>query len=251
VIVWQAVDWIEEDSGIDITPCHDGGQWNPTFLCQGFPQEPWTGGGNYTGGCEPGPAIGFSEMCGPPLDDNPDAIAPVVAITSPEDGTEFQSDGGSAAVQIVIEGTDEGWGMASIDFTIRTTEGDEQNDTRTVWDPWVWDLNLPPGGYIVTAIGHDNAENTSEPAVVSFGVDEQAPDPDDIPDDTGTGDGTGTGGGDGDGAGDDGGDGGGPPGLGGGDSDRSGCGCTAAGGSGIGAWLGLVLLALPARRRRR
>jgi len=247
VIVWQAVDWIEEDSGVDITPCHDGDQWSPTFMCQGFPQEPWTGGGNYTGGCEPGPTIGFSDMCGPPLDDNPDAIAPVVAITSPADGTEFQSDGGTADVQIVIEATDEGWGMASIDFTIRTTDGQEQNDTRTVWDPWVWDLSLPPGGYVVTAVGHDNAGNTSEPAEVAFGVDQEAPDPDDIPDDTGTG--GGTGGPDGTaGSGDDGGDGGGVP-TPDDDTDKSGCGCTASG-TGIAGWLGLVLLTLPLWRRR-
>jgi MYXO-CTERM domain-containing protein len=268
VIVWQGVEWIEQDSGVDITPCHDGDTWNPTYHCQGFPQEPWNGSGTYTTECVNEPAIGLSEMCGPPL--AADAEAPMVTITTPADGVELQTQGGTAPVHIEVEASDQGWGMESVELTIWNVDlNDGQTSPRTVWEPWVWDADLPPGGYEVTAVGYDLAGNTADD-VIRFGVDQEAPEPEDTDSGTGTGGGDGgddggdggTGSGDGgddgsgdggDDGGDDGDDGGTPPQDGGRDSDDSGCGCTTRtpGGDALAGLFGLALLVMPARRRRR
>jgi hypothetical protein len=59
------VPWIEETSGIDITPCHDAdGTWNPSDDCTAFPITPGLGGGDWASGCA-GEASGPSETCGP------------------------------------------------------------------------------------------------------------------------------------------------------------------------------------------
>jgi uncharacterized protein (TIGR03382 family) len=264
VIVWQGVEWIEQDSGIDITPCHDGDTWNPTYHCQGFPQEPWNGSGTYTSECINEPSIGFSELCGPALAD--DAVAPTVTITTPDDGISLQTQGGTAPVHIEVDASDQGWGMERVELTIWNVDlNDGQTSPRTIWEPWVWDADLPPGGYEVTAVGYDYAGNTADD-VIRFGVDQEAPEPEDTDSGGGTGgddggdggdggDDGGTGGDDGSDDGGDGGDGGDdgmPPPPGGGGSDDSGCGCSTqtTGGGAIASLLGLVFLALPTRRRR-
>jgi hypothetical protein len=43
---YNAVAWVEEHSGIDITPCHDAdGSWNPGEGCTAFPLDPNDGSG--------------------------------------------------------------------------------------------------------------------------------------------------------------------------------------------------------------
>jgi hypothetical protein len=57
--------WIEQFTGIDVTPCHDAdGTWNPTETCAGFPMSPGSGGGSWMSGCA-GEASGIVETCGP------------------------------------------------------------------------------------------------------------------------------------------------------------------------------------------
>ena len=35
------IDWIEDESGYDVSPCHDAdGTWNPNFRCDAFPEDP-------------------------------------------------------------------------------------------------------------------------------------------------------------------------------------------------------------------
>ena len=46
------VPWIEEDSGLDITPCYDSdGTWNPGPDCQGIPTNPEVSGGTWAKMC--------------------------------------------------------------------------------------------------------------------------------------------------------------------------------------------------------
>ena len=60
-----AVEWVEQEFGIDITPCFDAdGTWNPTYECTGFwaglgdnePYGVWEDGCPETG--DPGPVVG-------------------------------------------------------------------------------------------------------------------------------------------------------------------------------------------------
>ncbi len=57
--------WFEQQSGIDLTPCHDAnGNWDPTPACGGFPLTPAAGGSSWGAQCGGGPASGFSSTCG-------------------------------------------------------------------------------------------------------------------------------------------------------------------------------------------
>jgi hypothetical protein len=51
-MIWKAVPWIEEQSGIDISPCHDAdGKWHPGPDCHGFSQDPLATGRSWANGC--------------------------------------------------------------------------------------------------------------------------------------------------------------------------------------------------------
>ena len=67
----EAIEWVEESSGLDITPCHDAdGTWNPGPDCGGFPLNPGDGLGVWEEGCVDDQVEGFSDHCGPPFDDD-------------------------------------------------------------------------------------------------------------------------------------------------------------------------------------
>jgi hypothetical protein len=61
------VPWIERESGIDITPCHDAdGTWNPGPSCKGFALDPGASHGGSGASCKVGPVSGYSATCGAP-----------------------------------------------------------------------------------------------------------------------------------------------------------------------------------------
>ena len=63
-VMWNFVEFVEEDSGFDITPCHDAdGTWNPGPDCQGVQLDPLSGGGSWNP-CDPGPVGGKITSCG-------------------------------------------------------------------------------------------------------------------------------------------------------------------------------------------
>ena len=137
--VW--VPWIEEDSGIDITPCHDvDGTWNPTGLCQGFEMDPFEDGAwdDFCMG-EVSPA---SETCGAAFNAVPDADPPTVVVTAPADETIY--DTGPADVMLTIEVDDAaGWGVRFVPISIN---GDVQ-DVELREPPYQLNAQFPQGGY--------------------------------------------------------------------------------------------------------
>lgn len=170
VLATNAIDWIEEDSGIDITPCADGNTWAPTAQCGGVPTSPWLGDGTYTTECTSPEVVEWAATCGAGLDSTPDGVAPVVTILSPTMGQEFAAEG-TTQVEVVVDASDDGWGVATVSMTIRAAGvEDEQVDIRNEWQPFSWDLTLPAGSYEVTLLATDHAGNTSEMQTVCFGV---------------------------------------------------------------------------------
>jgi len=69
------IDWLEQSSGIDLTPCHDHGAWAPTSACGGFPTDPDVGGGSWANGCA-GQSSGPSATCGAAFDGSGTGGAP-------------------------------------------------------------------------------------------------------------------------------------------------------------------------------
>lgn len=176
VLVSQAIDWIEEDSGIDITPCTDDSVWSPGAHCGGVPLEPWMASGTYAAGCTPdGDVVEFAATCGPGLDAMPDTTPPVVAFAAPASGIELGLRAGESTVPVEIEitATDEGWGVEEVELAIRSVRsGQQQVEARDEWHPWVWSAELAAGPYELVAVATDHAGNASEPVTVCFGIDE-------------------------------------------------------------------------------
>ena len=59
-----AIDWLEQSSGVDLTPCFDGGQWAPGPDCGHFPVDAELGGGSWSSGCATGNVSPMSATCG-------------------------------------------------------------------------------------------------------------------------------------------------------------------------------------------
>lgn len=231
-----ALPWIEQDSGVDITPCFDDeGEWAPTPECAGFYTGGSTGTGTWTNWCEGTPSGDSHATCGDAFDAVPDDTAPTVAITTPETGSTYDMDPSPIDIEVAADDGD-GWGVHFVWLEIEGAEQPKIDD-----DPWEFlQVPFPKGGYTLYAYAEDWAGNVAKSAPVTIGVQQDAPDPPPPDDDDETG-GTGEeGSGTGPGGSGDGGEGG----------DPSGCGCTGTRAPGSGA-ASVLLLGLFAFRRRR
>jgi MYXO-CTERM domain-containing protein len=67
-LIHPAVPWIEQTSGVDVTPCHDAdGTWNPSASCTGFSLAPDSTGRTWDNGCAEPITSGREATCGPPF----------------------------------------------------------------------------------------------------------------------------------------------------------------------------------------
>lgn len=249
-----AVEWIEAESGVDMTPCHDAdGKWNPTPLCQGFyaGDETGTGTGTWTDWCEGTPAGKSSATCGAGFDAVPDPDPPQVQITYPTDGQEFDS---GSTLDILVDAVDVGWGVKTVAMKI---QGNLQPGADEAVPYEFQNVQFPDGTWELVAVGEDWAGNITESEPVKIGIGGPVEEDPDTGGDTGDGSGGDTSGGTegGDGA-DDSGDGGtGGTGDPGGSVDEGGCGCATDSGRGRAPGVLAValfgLLASTRRRRRR
>jgi MYXO-CTERM domain-containing protein len=176
-IAANAVPFIESESGVDITPCHDAdGTWAPTGACTGVPLEPGVGGeGSYDRGCPTGSIGGDSAICGAPFSAVPDTDAPSVQVVEPSAGQVFEQNGGSADVVVDAQVDDgEGWGIEQVDLVILPVGDEALTDTRR-YPPFRWNTTLPEGGYHLKIVATDYASNASESEWIPIGVGVDAP----------------------------------------------------------------------------
>ncbi|MFO7563174.1 MAG: trypsin-like serine protease [Enhygromyxa sp.] len=254
-LMHEAIPWIEEHSGVDITPCHDvEGNWEPTPSCGAIPLDPAnTNGATWANGCSGGPISGFSELCGEAFGSGEDQDPPSVAIVDPLSGQSFEIPAGQSQVEVsVVADADdgEGFGVADVRLLINGQEFPGNKDASA---PYSWSLVFVEGGYVIEAIATDWVGNESAPDVIAIGVGQPAPELPEAGDGDGDGDPAEGGGEEGGPASDDGGS------EGAGSEDPGvtgvelGCACSSGGGEGrSGAVLGLLgLLGLAGLRRRR
>lgn len=94
--------WLEADSGLDLTPCHDAqGNWDPGPECAGFPLNPWSGGGGWPS-CDVGPVSAESSSCGAPYggaDPEPEPQPEPDPEPEPEPGSDANSCEGACGGQ--------------------------------------------------------------------------------------------------------------------------------------------------------
>lgn len=224
VMLHDAVPWIEENSGVDVTPCHDvDGTWNPGPGCGGFavdPLEPMTSWGQWCASERSGP----SATCGPDFTELiPDEVAPTVELLTPETGTIFE--GPAAMTDVLIEAQDEGHGIREVRLEIN-------GDFVAADDlpPYEFEnLGFGQGGWILVAVAEDWNGNIGESEPTLIAVDAPLPEPPpEPPADEGTG---------GDEVGVDG--------------EAEGCACSSEGAGGFPAWAWIGIFgALGAGRRR-
>lgn len=168
-LIHNAIPWIEEQSGIDVTPCHDvDGNWDPTPYCQGFFAGGAMGYGSWSDWCDGTPVGESSATCGEPFDAVPDEVAPAVSITSPMHLDYF--DVGAFPGTIAIAATDEGWGVRAVRIRIN---GEVQELADEI-EPWEFNnVNFPQGQWELVALAEDWAGNIGESEPVLIGIGEQ------------------------------------------------------------------------------
>jgi len=188
-LVWDAIPWVEQQTGIDVTPCTDAdGAWNPDPRCGGFFAGGTGGSGTWDTWCSGTPASGPSDTCGAPFGTEPETDAPTVRITAPEDGSIVEAE---TEIDIVGEATDNGgYGVFRVYLEV---DGQTIGDTR---DPSAGDpkdlaqytfsgAKFPAGEYEIALIAEDYLGNlgSSAPYRLCVGTSEceplDAPDPDD------------------------------------------------------------------------
>jgi hypothetical protein len=90
----DAVPWIEEQSGIDVTPCHDAdGTWNPSSACRNFSMAPHAEGRTWTSGCAEAALSPPLASCGAPYEPT-DGGAGDASSTDARKGFPLHADGG-------------------------------------------------------------------------------------------------------------------------------------------------------------
>jgi V8-like Glu-specific endopeptidase len=90
----NAVEWIEQDSDIDVTVCHDlAGNWDPGPLCGNFFNgQPALGYGSWNEWCPDATALEWSATCGTDFGQFAESNPPTLEILFPTDGQVFDTD---------------------------------------------------------------------------------------------------------------------------------------------------------------
>jgi MYXO-CTERM domain-containing protein len=246
-IISGAIPWIEEESGIDVTPCHTrDGAWAPGPDCGGYNSlEPNQGSGTWSNWCSGTPVSPDSDVCGPAWDAFDASKPPTVAITTPAWGDTFPV---GTSLDILIDALKDPDGPAIKEIRLEINGTSIAADGT---DPWGFSGAVfnTEGVFELVAVAEDWMGNVVESDAVAIGIGNAEVPPE--PTDEGEGGSEDEGDGqtdDAEGNGDD------EVGLdeglvdGGRGSDT---GCSVAGESSRGAWLlGLAGLLLLRRRRR-
>lgn len=143
---------VEQDSGIDITPCTDAdGKWNPTSDCKSAPLEPHKASGDWVKGCTSAPSGGFIASCGDPYRDKE---APKVQIESPKDDEVFEL---GDKIKVVVKATDDDK-IKSLVLKVGGTEIDKAKEVSDSSYTFVLE-NLKEGEHELVAVATDRSKN--------------------------------------------------------------------------------------------
>lgn len=163
-LIHRAVPFIEANSGVDVTPCHDvDGTWNPTAECELFAMNPQNTNASWSNGCA-GTLSGPLATCGPAHNAPPDVTPPAVTITSPADGAVFGAD--EATLDILVDAVDDAFGVTEVRLLV---DGEQIAVDNT--QPWAFNnAAFPFGTFTLVAIGRDYSGNEAESAPVTFTI---------------------------------------------------------------------------------
>lgn len=156
------LDWLETESGHDLTPCWDDqGNWAPTEACGGFSADPLDTSVSWNNWCDHQTG-GPENTCGPSYADPPDTVAPVVTIVSPANQTQY--DGAPATVDIDVD-IDEQWPMKSVRLLVNG------EDAGSLKGPeFTASADFPQGTYTLTVVASDWSGNQGTSNAINIGV---------------------------------------------------------------------------------
>lgn len=174
--IHSAIPFIEEESGIDVSVCHQShGEWNPSPVCGAFPLGPGDGEGkSWADACGGGPVSEQSATCGPAFDTAEDLAAPTTTVVLPEDRQRFDTQGGeqTVTVEVMAEVTDAVSGVSTVSLSV---DGAVVDKSLRLGPPWGWALQMPPGVWEIRAVAEDWAGNAGMSKAVVIGVNEEPP----------------------------------------------------------------------------
>lgn len=175
--MYSFVEFVEKESGIDITPCTDAnGEWKPGKDCKGAPLDPHSASGSWPDSCKHAAGGGWIASCGDAFDpdgdggssseDTPkeekDETAPSVSIESPESGDSFEE---GKTIKVKVDAEDE-VGVEKVELLV---DGEAQKADKK--KPYSWKLkDLKPGKYKLVAKAVDEAGNEAKSKSVTIRV---------------------------------------------------------------------------------
>jgi MYXO-CTERM domain-containing protein len=163
----NAVEWIEEDSGIDVTVCHDlNGNWDPGPLCGNFFNgEPGLSYGSWNTWCQDATALEWSATCGPDFGETAELNPPVLEIVVPFDGELYEAE--PAMFDITVNAEDDSGLPVDVEIEIEGMfQGGIVSENPAVFP----NAAFYCGEYTITAYGTDFWGNLGHSDPVSFTV---------------------------------------------------------------------------------
>ena len=161
-LMHRAVPWVEEASGIDVTPCFDvDGTWNPTPQCKGVAVDPLNTTVSWATGCNSGLSAPLA-TCGPAYGDAPDDKAPEVTITYPKNGATYEV---GTVFDITLDVQDD-WGVDEVGLLVN---GEQAASEGT--QPWAFEgTQFPEGEWTLVATAHDYSGNIGQSSAVTITI---------------------------------------------------------------------------------
>jgi hypothetical protein len=163
----RKVDWLEQASQLDVTPCFTGETWMPTAGCRATLAPAPTEEGVDAGPPDPPaaeerPAL---ETCGAAFSEPADDTPPFLEWTSPRaPRTDFElpPEAKYIETEVALDATDAGWGVEQVTLSLHG-ENDELLLERVDQVPpfGLQTLRLPPGHFVLRAEARDYAGNTA------------------------------------------------------------------------------------------
>jgi hypothetical protein len=162
--LYDAVAWIEADSGFDVTPCHaSDGEWAPGPACAALPVEPDKAGGGWGLGCAGG-AVDETLVCAAGVE------PPVATIVEPVSDMELQLAHAEARAElnIVVSAEDISSEVSHVELYI-----DGELVEVSTAPPFSFNPALGVGRFEVQAVASDWAGNRglSQVIWIEVGVD--------------------------------------------------------------------------------
>jgi MYXO-CTERM domain-containing protein len=169
----NAIGWIEQQTGIDVSPCHLGdGTWDPSPACTGFAIDPEVGGAWMDGTC-PDAVSGAAHTCGPSFEQSEETEPPTVVITVPSDGAQYP--GTEATIDIEITANADGVAVMAVDLAVNGSVIANASVVNPIDEPATWVFGnavFSAGEYTLTATATDYWGNVGEADPVTFLVGE-------------------------------------------------------------------------------